>query len=285
LEDFDFLRYVTIGQYLPGDSIVHRLDPRTKLSVFIFLTLATTFSLSYTANAILVLVSLGLVLLAQIPLRYIVSGLRPAIPLIVALAILQLLFYGDAYVPYGAQSVTLFRWGWIHVTNGSVQLVVVSLLRFVVLLFLTSLLTNTTTLTGLTHGVEAMLRPFARLGLPAHELSLVMTVALRFVPLLAEQLEIILKAQASRGADVARQGKLRFWSTARQVAVLIVPLFVDAFRRAEDLILAMQARCYVGGRGRGSYVRLRFAPADYIAYAGGLLFAAAMLALRSYFPI
>jgi energy-coupling factor transport system permease protein len=285
MEDFELLRYVTVGQYLPGDSLVHRLDPRTKLSVFLFMTLATTFSLSYTANAILVLVTLGLVLLAGIPLRYIVSGLRPALPLIIALAVLQLLFYGDNYTPYGAASRTLFQWGWIHVTNGSVQLVVVSLLRFVVLLFLTSLLTNTTTLTGLTHGVEAMLRPFDRLGVPAHELSLVATVALRFVPLLAEQLEIILKAQASRGANIAHQGRLRFVRTARQVAVLIVPLFVDAFRRAEDLILAMQARCYVGGRGRSSYVRLRFARADYFAYATGLLFSVAMLALRNRFPV
>lgn len=285
MEDFELLRYVTVGQYLPGDSVVHRLDPRTKLSVFVFLTLAATFSLSYTASVILVLVTLGLVLLARIPLGYIFAGLTPAVPLIVALAVLQLLFYGTAYTPYGAETVTLFRWGWIHITNGSVQLVIVSMLRFVVLLFLTSLLTNTTTLTGLTHGVEAMLRPFARLGLPAHELSLVATVALRFVPLLAEQLEIILKAQASRGANIAHQGKLRFLSTARQVAVLIVPLFVDAFRRAEDLILAMQARCYVGGRGRSSYVRLCFAHADYVAYAAGLLFAVVMLALRNRFPI
>jgi energy-coupling factor transport system permease protein len=284
LEDFELLRYVTVGQYLPGDSIIHRLDPRTKLSVFLFLTVAVTFSLSYTANTILVLVTLGLVLLAGIPLRYILSGLRPALPLIVALALLQLLFYGDAYTPFGEETQTLFRWGWIHITNGSVQLVVVSMLRFIVLLFLTSLLTNTTTLTGLTHGVEAMLRPFARLGVPAHELSLVATVALRFVPLLAEQLEIILKAQASRGASIAHQGKLRFVTTARQVAVLIVPLFVDAFRRAEDLILAMEARCYVGGRGRSSYVHLQFTWADYVAYAAGLLFAAAMLAMRNHFP-
>jgi energy-coupling factor transport system permease protein len=285
MEDFELLRYVTVGQYLPGDSLVHRLDPRTKLSVFLFLTLAATFSLSYTANAVLVLVTLGLVLLAGIPLRYILSGLRPALPIIIALAILQLLFYGGHYVPYGLESRTLLQWGWIHVTNGSVQLVVVSMLRFVVLLFLTSLLTNTTTLTGLTHGVEALLRPFARLGVPAHELSLVATVALRFVPLLAEQLEIILKAQASRGANIAHQGKLRFVSTARQVAVLIVPLFVDAFRRAEDLILAMQARCYVGGRGRSSYIHLEFARDDYIAYGAGLLFALAILALRNRFPV
>jgi energy-coupling factor transport system permease protein len=164
-------------------------------------------------------------------------------------------------------------------------MVVVSLLRFVELLFLTSLLTNTTTLTNLTHGIEAMLRPLGRAGLPAHELSLIATVALRFLPLLGEQLEVITKAQASRGASLAARGRFHFVATARQTAVLIVPLFIDAFRRAEDLILAMQARCYMGGRGRTSYVRLRFARADYVAYALSLAFSAAMLALRNWFPV
>jgi energy-coupling factor transport system permease protein len=285
MEDFELLRYVTIGQYLPGDSIVHRLDPRTKISVFLFLTLAVTFNRSYTANVILLGVTLGLVWLSGIPLRYIFAGIMPALPFILILAILQLLFYSNAYTPYGMTTQTLFQWGWIHVTNGSVQLVVVSLMRFVELLFLTSLLTNTTTLADLTHGTEAMLRPFSRVGLPAHELSLVATVALRFLPLLAEQLEIIMKAQASRGADIALRGRLRFVTTARQAAVLIVPLFVDAFRRAEDLILAMQARCYVGGRGRTSYIRLRFERLDYVAYSVGLLFSAAMLACRNRFPL
>lgn len=285
MEDFEFLRYVTIGQYLPGDSVVHRLDPRTKLSVFLFLTLAVTFSLSYTGNLILVTVTLGLVILARLPLGYIFAGLKPAVPLIIILAVLQLLFYGDAYVPYGMAAQTLFQKGWIHITTGSVQLVIVSALRFVELLFLTSLLTNTTTLSDLTHGMEAMLRPFSRVGLPAHELSLVATVALRFIPLLAEQLEIIMKAQASRGASFAHQGRFRFVATARQMAALVVPLFIDAFRRAEDLILAMQARCYVGGRGRSHLVRLKFMPIDYIAYALGVLFSAAMLVFRNRFPI
>jgi len=284
MEDFELLRHITIGQYLPGDSVVHRLDPRTKLSVFLFITLAVTFSLSYTANIVLLLVTLWLVLFSGISLRYIFSAVKPALPIIIVLAILQLLFYGDAYTPYGMTTQTLFQWGWIHVTNGSVQLVIVSALRFVELLFLTSLLTNTTTLTGITHGMADMLRPFSRIGLPAHELSLVATIALRFVPLLAEQLEVIMKAQASRGADIAHRGKLQFVTTARQVAVLIVPLFIDAFRRAEDLILAMEARCYVGGRGRSSFVRLRFGRIDYVAYACGLFFSVAMLVFRKRFP-
>ncbi len=285
MEDFEFLRNITIGQYLPGDSLIHRLDPRTKISVFLFITAAITFSMSYTGNIILVVVTLSLVLISGIPMRYIFSGLKPAIPIIIFLAVMQLLFYGEAYVPHGMQSVTYFHWGLIHITNGSVQLVIVSAMRFIELLFLTSLLTNTTTLTDLTHGMENMLRPFTRIGVPAHELSLVMTIALRFVPLLAEQLEIIMKAQASRGAQIAHQGKFQFITTARQVAALIVPLFVDALRRGEDLILAMEARCYIGGRGRTSLVHLHFQPLDYAAYAVGLLFSIAMLVFANRFPV
>jgi len=284
MEDFELLRHITIGQYLPGDSLIHRLDPRTKISVFLFITVAVTFSISYAANIILVLVTLFLVLLSSISMRYILSGLKPALPLIIVLAILQLLFYGDAYTPYGMASRTLFQWGWINITNGSVQLVIVSAMRFIELLFLTSLLTNATTLTDITHGIENMLQPFSKIGVPANELALVVTIALRFVPLLAEQLEIIMKAQASRGADIASKGKLQFVTTSRQVAALIVPLFIDAFRRGEDLILAMQARCYIGGRGRSSFVHLKFARMDYAAYALGLIFSVAMLVFRNHFP-
>jgi energy-coupling factor transport system permease protein len=284
MEDFEFLRNITVGQYLPGNSLIHRLDPRTKISVFLFITIAVTFSVSYTANVILVLVTLGLVWISGVSLKYILSGLKPALPLIAILAIMQLLFYGEAYTPYGMASRTYFKWGWIHITNGSVQLVVVSAMRFIELLFLTSLLTNTTTLTDIAHGIEDMLSPFSKLGVPANELAMVAAIALRFVPLLGEQLEIIMKAQASRGASVARRGKLQFINRTRQLAAFIVPLFVDAFRRAEDLILAMQARCYVGGHGRSSLVRLTFRPIDYVAYAAGLIFSVLILALRTAFP-
>jgi len=284
MENFEFLRNVTVGQYLPGDSVIHRLDPRTKISVFLFMTIAVTFSISYTANVILVLATLGLVVVSGISLSYIFSGLKPALPLIIVLAVMQLLFYGEAYTPYGMASETYVKWGWIHITNGSIQLVVVSAMRFIELVFLTSLLTNTTTLTDITHGIEDMLRPFSRFGVPANELALVAAIALRFVPLLGEQLETIVKAQASRGARVAHGGAFQFINRSRQVAAFIVPLFVDAFRRAEDLILAMEARCYVGGRGRSSLVQLTFRRVDYVAYALGLAFSVLVLGLRNAFP-
>lgn len=284
MEDFEFLRNVTVGQYLPGDSLVHRLDPRTKISVMLFATIAITFNISYAANIILLVVTFVFVLLSDISPKYILSGIKPALPIIIVLAVLQLLFYGTAFAPYGAETRTLFKWGWIHITNGSVQLVIVSTLRFLQLMFLASLLTNTTTTSDLTHGMEAMMAPLSRFGVPGHELSLVGTIALRFVPILAEQMEIIMKAQASRGADLGAKGKLQFIQTTRQVVVLVVPLFIDAFRRAEDLILAMQARCYVGGRGRTHLLTLKFTRTDYIAYVSVLLFSIAMIVFRNSFP-
>lgn len=284
MENIELLRHLTIGQYIPGDSLVHRLDPRIKITLLILLAIAISFNVSYLGNALLLLACLGIVLLSRIPLRYILSGLRPAIPFIVVLSLLQLLFYGDRFVPPNMANVTLLHWGWVHVTNGSVQLVVVSLVRFLDLLFLTSLLTNTTTTADLAHGMENMLRPFSRLGLPGHELSLVGTIALRFVPLLAEQLEMIIKAQASRGGELQTGGRWQFIRTARQMVTLIVPLFIEAFRRAEDLVVAMEARCYMGGRGRTHLTQLHMEGKDRWALLAGGLFTAAMLVFRMRFP-
>jgi energy-coupling factor transport system permease protein len=285
MEDFEFLRNITIGQYLPGESIVHRLDPRTKITILLLVVVAVSLNFSYTANIILLLVSLFFVVLAGVPISYAFRGIKPAVPFIILLALLQLLFYGDQFVPQGTVSVTYFHWGWIHVTNGSVQLVVVSTLRFLQLMFLASLLTNTTTITELTHGIEDMLRPFSRLGLPGHELSLVATIALRFVPILAEQMEIVMKSQASRGANLGTRGRLQFINTAKLMAVLIVPLFIDAFRRAEDLILAMEARCYIGGKRRSHLIHLAFGPADWVAMGLTLTFTIAMVVYHDSFPM
>ena len=285
MEDFDFLRNITIGQYLPGESLVHRLDPRTKITVLLLIVIAISFNVSYTANLILLLVSVSFVVIAQVPIGYAFRGIKPAIPFIILLALLQLLFYGDQFVPQNTESFTYVHWGVIHITNGSVQLVIVSTLRFLQLMFLASLLTNTTTTTELTHGIEDMLRPFSRLGLPGHELSLVATIALRFVPILAEQLEIVMKSQASRGANLGTGGRLQFITTARLMAALIVPLFIDAFRRAEDLVLAMEARCYIGGKRRSHLIHLAFGTADWVAMGLVLVFTVAMVAYQSSFPM
>jgi len=282
MEEFEFLRHVTIGQYLPGDSLLYQLDPRAKLVGFLLLIATVAFTPSYLGNAILLTVALILILISQIPVRYALQGLRPAIPIIVFFAVLQLLFLGEFYIPPTGLH-TVFRWGFIHITTGSVQLVVVSICRLIELLLLVSLLTLTTTTTELTHGMESLMSPLARLGFPAHELALVLTIALRFVPILALELETIMKAQASRGADFGGKGKLRFVQQTRQLLPLLVPLFIDALRRAEDLILAMEARCYVGGRGRTHLVQFRSRPCDYMFLAFVLVLTVFML--RYHFPL
>jgi len=279
MDDFEFLRHVTIGQYLPGNSLLHRLDPRAKLLAFLLLVTAVTFTPSYLGNALLLATVLALILLSRISVRYALQGLRPAVPMIAVLAVMQLLFLGDFYIP-SAGLRTLLRWGPIHITTGGVQLVVVSICRLVELMLLVSLLTLTTTLTELTHGMESLMSPLARFGFPAHELSLIATIALRFVPILAQELETIVKAQASRGADFGRGGRLHFVRRTRELLPLLVPLFLDAFRRAEDLILAMEARCYMGGRGRTHLVRFRSSPRDYLAIIVLGLYTAFMLMYR-----
>ncbi|MCL4488453.1 MAG: energy-coupling factor transporter transmembrane protein EcfT [Chloroflexi bacterium] len=277
MEEFEFVRNITIGQYLALHSFVHRMDPRVKLICFVFLVGAITFTTSYTANAILLFVVIALIRVSQIPIRYALSGLKPAVPVVILLAILQITFYTSGFAG-GSNCVSFFRWGPIDVNSCGVQLAVVSAARFVDLLILTSLLTFSTTVTELTLGTEQLLAPLQkRFNFPAHELALTMTIALRFIPTFAEELERIMKAQVSRGADLGQRGAFRFIQQTRSLLPLIVPLFLSALRRAEELVLAMEARCYVGGRGRTHYVEFKSRPSDFVALAIVILFAAGIL--------
>jgi energy-coupling factor transport system permease protein len=264
MEEFEISRNITIGQYLALGSFVHRMDPRVKLVSFALLVAAITFSSTLTANAILLLVVLGLVPFSKIPIRYALNGLKPAIPIVLLLAALQILFYTSAFAG-GPACVTFFRWGPIASNTCGVQLAVVSAARFVELLVLTSLLTFSTTVTELTLGTEQLLSPLQRFNFPAHEFALTMTIALRFIPTLAEELERIMKAQVSRGADLGQAGRLRFVRQTRALLPLIVPLFLGALRRAEDLVLAMEARGYTGGKGRTHFLELQARPSDFVA--------------------
>lgn len=284
MQDFALLRHITIGQYLPGESFVHRMDPRVKITVVLLLALALTVNTSYLANTLLLALCVALIRAAGISLGYVLNGVRPALPFIIVLSLMQLAFYGNPAVTTSLPAVTFLHWGPIFITNSGLQLVLVSLARFVDLMILASILTNTTPLAHLAYGLEDMLRPFGRLGVPAHEVSLIFILALRFVPILAEQLETLAKAQASRGADLGTGGRWRFWRTARAMLVLIVPLFLDAFRRAEELIVAMEARCYAGGRGRTRLVQLQMRPVDAIALIVSALIAAGFIWFRKSFP-
>ncbi len=279
MESFELLRNITIGQYLPTGSPLHGLDPRVKLVAFTLLCGAFLLG-SGPAGIFLGLMALvGLLALASVPLRYALQGLRPALPWLLLLAALQLFI-----VRPGTQGAVIWSWGFLNLTTGGVQMAVVTLGRFGALILLISLLTFSTDVTALTHGAEGLLRPFQRIGLPAHELALVATIALRFVPLLAGEMEQIMKAQASRGADFGR-GRGGLIQRVRRIFPLLIPLFLISLERAEALALAMETRCYTGGRGRSHLIQLHSRPIDYAALGLSLLLALAIVGVDRWLPL
>ncbi len=251
-------RYVTIGRYVPGDSVLHRLDPRTKLLTFGLLVSTLLVVKGYVPYLLLLGFAVVLLLLSRIPVRYVLAGLRPALWVLAILWVFQIIFSGSSYPDHP----TLFRLGSWRATWGGVHAGALNVLRISVLYLLTSLLTLTAGLVELADAGEMLLSPLARLGVPLNEVALVFTIALRFVPTLAEELERLVKAQISRGARLDEGG---FLGRARRLIPLVVPLFLSIFDRAEDLILAMEARCYRGGRGRSKAVAFAFQPLDALA--------------------
>lgn len=270
MDEFEFLRNVTIGQYWPTDSFVHRLDVRAKLLAFLALIVTVTLAGSYLGNLVLIVVALWLIALARIPMNYALAGLRPTLPFIFIFALLQLVFTPSNGSP-------IFSFGFVTVTSESMRLVVISIARFIELILLVSLLTLTTTTTEFAHGQESLLAPLVWLRLPVHEFSLTMTIALRFVPIIAEETERLLKAQVSRGADFGGGSRWQFIQQTRKMIPLFVPLFIAALQRAEELIVAMEARGYLGGRGRTRFVEPRAAPRDFFVVLSTWVFAATML--------
>lgn len=266
--EFELLRNVTVGQYIPTGSPIHRLDPRAKLLATGCLVLAIAFSRTILQVSITLVLILVLAAVSRISLGYLSRSIRLALPILVMIFILQILFRGWEE-PTGQ---IYFQWWWIRITEASVLMMVLGILRVVGLLFLFSLLTMTSTITELTHGVERLLAPFRRFGVPSHELALINMIALRFVPTFAQEMEQIMKAQASRGADI---GNRNFWrpdKAARALLPLIVPLFITAFRRSEELIYAMEARGYIGGDGRTNFVTLHARPIDIAVVIAATLY-------------
>jgi len=261
LEDLELMRHITIGQYLPTGSILHHLDPRAKIVGLGLLILAAAFCPSAAGLVALLGVVIGLALLSRVPLGFAAGGLRPALPILLVIALLQLLSGWGGSI--GQTCSPLWSWWVFRLTGCSILAVLAMLLRLVCLIFLTGLLTMTSTISELTHGLESLLHPFQRLGLPAHELALVFTIALRFVPSLAEELEKLLKAQAARGADI-RLGANPV-QRARQFLPVLIPLFLTTLRRAETLGEAMEARGYLPGQARSRYVQLQATLADGLA--------------------
>ena len=265
--EFELSRNITIGQYVPTGSFIHRLDPRIKLFVFTILVLAIALNTSYVGNAFGLLLSIYLFLASKIPISYGLSGIKPAIPFIILLAVLQLIFQGNVF----SGGTVFFEYGFILITSESIRLVIVSAVRFVEIILLSSVLTLSTSTTELTHAIQSLLSPLKKVKFPVHEMSLIITIAIRFVPTFAIEMEKMMKAQASRGADFGSGEWWRIIQRTKDMFPIIIPLFTIALSRAEDLILAMESRCYTPGNDRSAYSVYKALGRDYIVLIIGIL--------------
>ena len=262
------LKDITLGQFFPGDSLLHRLDPRTKI-VLLFFFLAAIFVFdSPLAYAALTAFTAALIAVSRVPLLLMLKALKPLSWIIAFTFVIHLVSTpGDAFF-----HVWIFDLTWQGAAKGFFIA-----LRLALLILLSALLTYTTSPLALTDALETLMQPAKRVGVPAHEIAMMMTIALRFVPTLIEEADKIMKAQQARGADFTEGSVIE---RVKGFVPVLVPLFISAFRRADDLALAMEARCYRGGVGRTQMKALRISSIDYVAYAFGALIFAALAALK-----
>lgn len=258
---------ITIGQYYPGQSILHKLDPRTKIiSILIFVGILFLIN-SISGYAVIVAFTIFTALLSQIPVRLLLRGIKP---------LWWIILFTVCIHAFNTPGALLWQWKMFSLTAEGLQQGIFMTLRLVLLVGLSSLLTLTTSPINLTDGIERILSPLRIVGVPAHEVAMMMTIALRFIPTLLEETEKIVKAQTARGADFTSGTIVE---RAGNIIPILVPLFINAFRRAEDLAMAMESRCYKGGQGRTRMWELQMGIGDLVALCimWGLIILALML--------
>ena len=257
------IRDITIGQYFPGKSAIHKMDPRIKILLSILYIVMLFVADNMWGLLLGVLFGFAAYLISRIPLSMIWKSMKPVVPIVIFTAVLNLfLSTGDP----------LWQWKFLKITREGIETAVFMSVRILCLIAGTSLLTYTTSPIALTDGIERLLSPLKKIKLPVHELAMMMTIALRFIPTLLEEADKIMKAQMARGADFESGNIIQ---RAKAMVPLLVPLFISAFRRAGDLAMAMEARCYHGGEGRTRLRILKLTRADAVA----TLITAVMIAL------
>ena len=265
------LKDITLGQFFPGNSPIHRLDPRTKLIVMVIYIVALFLAQSWISYGVM-FVFLGCVIrTSTIPLKSILRGMKPLIMILVFTGVLNLFFTREGRV--------LVEWGSIVITVDGVKRAILMVARILMLITCTFLLTYTTSPIALTDGLESLMGPLKKIGVPVHELSMMMCIALRFIPTLIEETDKIMCAQKARGADFENGNLVE---RARALIPILVPLFVSAFRRADELATAMECRCYQGGQGRTKMKMLRYHRNDMMAFGIGAVLVLAVLMLGSF---
>lgn len=248
------IKDITIGQYIPGESFIHKLDPRAKILISIIYIISLFIVNNFEGYIFIIAFTALSIIISKVPLRYIYKGLKPILILLIFTALINIFMTSG--------EVLLFQWKFIRIYREGLILAAFMIIRLTFLIIGTSLLTLTTSPIELTDGIEKLLNPFRKIGVPAHELAMMMTIALRFIPTLMDETDKIMKAQMARGADF-ESGNI--FARAKNLIPLLVPLFISSFRRADELAMAMEARCYRGGEGRTRMKQLKFTSRDFIA--------------------
>ena len=262
------LRDITLGQYYPVDSVIHRLDPRVKLLATLIYLISLFVMNSFTGDLIAALVLAVLVKLSRVPFRFMTRGLK---------SIIIVLLISVSFNLFLTPGTELVRFGFLRITREGLRIALMMGVRLILLVLGSSLMTLTTTPNQLTDGLEKGLGILKKVGVPVHEIAMMMSIALRFIPILVEETDKIMKAQQARGADFESGNIIQ---RAKAMVPILVPLFISAFRRANDLAMAMEARCYRGGEGRTKMKPLHYERRDRIAYIVIVLYLVICVILR-----
>jgi len=265
------IKNITIGQYIPGDSFIHKLDPRTKILISI-LFIVNLFLVKNFAGYLVVAAFIALMVrVANLSPKYLYKGIKPVFVLIIFTAFLNM------FVTKGTEETILVNFWIFRIYREGVYQAMFMTFRLIFLIMGTSILTLTTSPIELTDGIESLLKPFKRIGVPAHELAMMMSIALRFIPTLMDETDKIMKAQMARGADFESPNIIK---KAKSLIPLLVPLFISSFRRAEELAMAMEARSYRGGEGRTRMKQLKYGRRDILGFLIFFLLVAGTFSLR-----
>jgi energy-coupling factor transport system permease protein len=266
------LRDITLGQYYQADSVIHRLDPRVKLGTTILFIISLFVFDGVAGYAVAALFLIGVIKLSKVPFKFIVKGMKT----IVFLLLITVIF--NLFLTPGEPIVTIWKFS---ISREGIKTAALLAARLCFLIIGSSVMTLTTTPNQLTDGMEKMMSPLKRIKVPVHEISMMMSIALRFIPILMEEADKIMKAQLARGADFENGNLIK---RVKAMVPLLVPLFISAFRRANDLAMAMEARCYRGGEHRTKMKPLKYAKRDYVAYGIVVFYLATGIAVSRLFP-
>lgn len=262
------IRDITLGQYYRGDSCIHRIDPRIKIIITLVYIISLFIVNNFVGFGVAFLLMSATIILSKVPLRFMLRGLKPIFFIIIFTFLLNLFMY---------DGTILWKVGFLKITEEGLYTALFMAIRLIFLIIGSSLLTLTTRPISLTDGIESLLSPLKKVGVPSHEIAMMMTIALRFIPTLMEETDKIMKAQQARGADF-ETGNL--FQRAKNLIPVLVPLFISAFRIAQDMALAMEARCYRGGEGRTRMNSMKMDGKDAVVVIILILYLLAVVATR-----